>query len=97
MMLRVRERGDEVHVDIDRLAGRQQRVLLALSECQRQAAGLSMSCAASAVTVRAGTDAMHIRLKGHDGLRFEATVIYRCLRDALVGAERSDPAGRPST
>ncbi len=37
---------------------------------------------------------MRIRLKGRDGLRFEASAIYECLREALIG--RSTAAGAPT-
>lgn len=83
MKLRVRERGDEVHVDVDGVAGRQQSVLRALTECQRLA-GNATASAMSDVSIRAGADRMRIRLKGRDGLRFEAQAIYQCLREALV-------------
>jgi hypothetical protein len=35
---------------------------------------------------------MHIRLKGRDGLRYEAMTIYRCLRQALI-EHPADPPG----
>ncbi len=92
MMLRVREQGGEVHIDVDGVAGRQQRVLQALTECQRRAyGGREMPSVLTGVSVRAGANRMRIRLTGSDGLRFEATVIYQCLRDALL--ERGVPAG----
>ena len=85
MMLRVRERGDEVQVDVDGVAGHQQRVLLALSECQRRAClGLEPPTWPEEVSIRSGSDRMRIRLKGRDGHRFEAAAIYACLRAALV-------------
>jgi len=92
MKLRVRERGDEVHVDVDGVAGRQQRVLLALTECQRLA-GHPLPSGLSDVSIRAGADTMRIRLKGRDGLRFEAAAIYQCLREALIDRRSAqDPA-----
>jgi hypothetical protein len=89
MRLRVREQGDEVHVDVDGVAGRQLRVLQALSECRRRA-GHSPASALSDVHIRSGASRMHIRVKGHDELRLEAATIYRCLREALVDG---GPAG----
>ena len=83
MRLRVREQGDEVHVDVDGVAGRQQCVLLALSECQRLAAGPGASDL-SDVRIRAGASRMRIRMKARGGLRLEASAIYQCLRDALI-------------
>jgi hypothetical protein len=96
MRLRVRELGDEVHVEVDGVAGRQQRVLAALNECQRLAGGAQASPAALGdVAIRAGADRMRIRLKGREGLSFEAATIYRCLRQALV--ERSAAAESGAT
>lgn len=92
MLMRVRERGDEVHIELTGVAGRQQRVLKALSECRRDAGAADQSLDRADVSVRAGANDMRIRLKGRDGLRFEASTIYRCLRRALI--ERpADPPG----
>jgi len=97
MLLRVRERGDEVHVEVDGVAGRQQRVLLALAECQRLASATSpLPSNLSDVSIRAGADRMRIRLKGRAGLHFEAEAIYRCLREALVGRGAAVDAARPA-
>ena len=85
MLLRVHEWGGEVLVELDGVAGRQQRVLHALAECQRRAsAEVLLPSTPSDVSIRAGSDRMRIRLKGRDGLRFEAEAIYQCLREALV-------------
>jgi len=82
MLMRVSERGDEVHVELTGVAGRQQRVLQALNECQSFAAN-PVSRATGRVTVRARAGDMRIRLKGENGVRFEALAIYGCLRRAL--------------
>jgi hypothetical protein len=87
MQMRVREQGDEVHIELTGVAGRQQRVLQALNECQRSACGCSddqTPFTRAEINVRAGANDMRIRLKGKDGLRFEAAAIYRCLRHALI-------------
>jgi hypothetical protein len=92
MLMRVRERGDEVHIELTGVAGRQQRVLKALTECRRYAGGADEPLDRADVSVRAGSNDMHIRLKGRNGVRFEAMTIYRCLRQALI--ERpADPPG----
>jgi len=39
MQMRVREQGDEVHIELTGVGGRQERVLQALNECQRTACG----------------------------------------------------------
>lgn len=92
MLMRVRERGDEVHIELTGVAGRQQCVLEALSECRRDAGGADQPLDRADVSVRAGANDMRIRLKGRNGFRFEASAIYRCLRRALI--ERpADPPG----
>lgn len=92
MLMRVREQGDEVHIELTGVAGRQQRVLKALTECRRDAGGADRPLDPAEVLVRAGANDMHIRLKGRNGFRFEATTIYRCLRRALI-EHPADPAG----
>lgn len=97
MRMRVRSQGDEVFIEFMGIAGRQQQILQALSECQLAArTGEAEGAApqASDVAVRAGTNNMRIRLKGRVGLRFEATLIYRYLRHALIErpASRSNNA-----
>jgi len=86
MLMRVREQGEEVLIELSGIAGRQQRVLQALNECQRSACGCSddQGITRAEINVRASANDMRIRLKGKDGLRFEATAIYRCLRHALI-------------
>lgn len=93
MLMRVRERGDEVHIELSGVAGRQQRVLEALTECQRGACsgGHEQPLNRADVSVRAGANDMHIRLKGREGLRFEALTIYRCLRQALIERPADPP------
>ena len=87
MQMRVREQGEEVLIELTGVAGRQQRVLQALNECQRAACGCTdedQGITRAEINVRAGANDMRIRLKGKNGLRFEAEAIYRCLRHALI-------------
>jgi hypothetical protein len=86
MRLQVREQGDEVHIQVNGVAGRHQRVLQALTDCSRGLCGLDgqPGLQPEDVSVRAGTDEIRIRLKGRGGLRFEPLAIYRCLRHALI-------------
>jgi hypothetical protein len=93
MQLRVRNQGDEVHVDVDGVAGRQQRVLQALNECQRLASCSPLTSALGDLSIRAGADRMRIRIRARDGLCLEASAIYRCLRDALIDRRGTDGAG----
>jgi hypothetical protein len=94
MQMRVREQGDEVHIELTGVGGRQERVLQALNECQRSACGCADEPAIgrAEINVRAGANDMRIRLKGTNGLRFEAEAIYRCLRHALIEQPKSSPA-----
>jgi hypothetical protein len=95
MMMRVRELGNEIHVELTGVAGRQQNVLRAINHCQKTACGeTSDDSAQVAVSVRAGANAMHICLKGRDGRRFDAEAVYRCLRAALL--ERPPTIGVPA-
>lgn len=84
MLMRVREQGDEIHIELTGVAGRQQAVLRTLTECRRAAGGPEFDDRPVAeVSVRAGANDMRIRLRGGDGLRFEARSIYQALRRAL--------------
>ncbi|MCS7100411.1 MAG: hypothetical protein NZL99_01800 [Burkholderiaceae bacterium] len=97
MLMRVREHGDEVLIELTGVAGRQQQVLLALNECQRAACAGdgAPSLAGADIQVRASASDMRIRLRGRAGQRFEAAAIYRCLRYALF--ERQADARRASS
>ena|SRR5215467_12772696 len=94
MQMRVREQGDEVHIELTGVGGRQERVLQALNECQRSACGCTdePGMQRAEINVRAGANDMRIRLKGKNGLRFEAEAIYRCLRHALIERPKTSPA-----
>lgn len=96
MRLRVRERGEEVHVDVDGVAGRQQRVLQALNECQHLASCNPLTSTLGDLSIRAGADRMRIRIKARDGLHLEAASIYRCLRNALIDRSGTGCAGIPA-
>lgn len=91
MQMRVREQGDEVHIELLGVAGRQQRVLQALSDCQRNsgASATDQALAPADIRLRVGANGMRILLKGREGRRFEAVTIYRCLRQALIEQPRS--------
>lgn len=96
MRMLVRAQGDEVHIELNGVAGRQQRVLQALSACQNELQesevqedqGSVASAAATSnpdeVRVRASANMMRIRLCGHNGRRYDANTVYRRLRHLLV-------------
>ncbi len=92
MKLRVREEGDDIHIDVEGVAGRQQRVLQALTECQRRMHGTGQaSTVLAGIRIRAGANTLRIRIAGRNGVRFEAAAIYQCLRKALL--DRALPEG----
>lgn len=93
MRMLVRAQGDEVHIELNGVAGRQQRVLQALSACQnelqesevQEVQGLLASVSnPDEVRVRAGANMMRIRLCGHNGRHYDAHTVYRRLRQWLV-------------
>jgi hypothetical protein len=104
MKMQVSEQGDEVFIELLGVAGRHQRILQALMGGPIAQSAGAPSLTAADVSVRAGADEMHIRLKGRAGHYFEALSVYRHLRHALVecngdGACDADCAssGRPDS
>lgn len=92
MRMRVRSQGDEVHIELNGVAGRQQRVLQALNACQSEVEighvqedqSSLESTSTAEVRVRAGANMMRIRLCSHNGRRYDAHTVYRRLRHLLV-------------
>jgi hypothetical protein len=89
MRMQVTEKGDEVCIELLGVAGRHQRILQALMENPLglgpvRGEGCMPALEAADVNVRAGTDAMHIRLKGRSAHSLEALSIYRYLRHVLI-------------
>ena len=81
MQMRVRERNNEVQIELTRLGGRQQTVLEVLGR-EDAAAAVDRSKLES-MSVRARADAMDVRLRAKAGERLDPSVIYSCLRRAL--------------
>ena len=98
MLMRVRENGDRILIELTGIAGRQQSVLSALSAC-RQGTAEDVGMATAEVLVRANANDMRISLRARPGLRVEPSLIYRCLREALfaghAGAEPTVRAVEP--
>jgi len=86
MRMRVSEHGDEVLIELLGVAGRHQQILQALTggPIALGASPTQPRFTATDVSVRAGTDEMHIRLKSHAGLHFEALSVYHYLRHMLI-------------
>lgn len=90
MLMRVRESGDRILIELTGVAGRHQSVLQALSAC-REGSTRDEAMAAAEVSVRAGANDMRICLQSRHGQKVEPSVIYRCLREALF-SHRAAPA-----
>ena len=92
MRMQVRASGDEVHIELTGVAGRQQRVLHALATMntfpptdQDQAHTTEGAAIDPAdVSVRAGSNDMRICLRGREGRRHDPQAVYRGLRRALI-------------
>ncbi len=84
MKMQVSEQGDEVFIDLLGVAGRHLRILQALMHGPIALSAGEPAFSAADVSVRAGADEMHIRLKGRAGHHIEALSVYHHLRHALV-------------
>ena len=87
MRMQVSEQGDEVFIELTGVAGRHQRILQVLTDGHIAAGAdgnATTALSATDVSVRAGADEMHIRLKGRAGHHFEALSIYHYLRHVLI-------------
>jgi len=92
--MQVSEHGDEVFIELFGVAGRHQRILQALTDghIALGAPRTDPSLAAADVSVRAGADEMHIRLKSRAGHHFEALSVYHYLRHVLIERNMGVPA-----
>ena len=84
MRMQVHASGDEVHIELTGVAGRQQRVLQALTALNPYQLEDATTLDPADVSVRAGSNDMHIRLRGREGRRHDARAVYRGLRRALI-------------
>jgi len=104
MRMQVSELGDEVLIELSGVAGRHQRILQVLTDghIAHGAEPGATELRATDVSVRAGADEMHIRLKGRAGHHFEALSIYHYLRHVLIecdgaaGGSGGAPASNPA-
>lgn len=93
MLMRVRENGDRILIELTGIAGRQQSVLRALSAC-REASADADGMAGAEVLVRSSTNDMRISVRAKPGLRVEPMQIYRCLREALFAGRSAETSQR---
>ena len=96
MQMRVRERNNEVEIQLSRLAGRQGAVLEVLSGSTAASEPTFEREKMELLSVRARADAMHVRLRARSGEHFDVTQLYRCLRRALVERQRTLGAVLPA-
>lgn len=82
MLMRVRECGDRILVELDGVDGRQQAVLRAL-DAYRRGGHSDEALAVADVTVRTCSKAMRISLRARQGQPVTADTVYRCLREGL--------------
>ncbi len=89
MLMRVRERNNEVEIQFNGLGRRHHVVLGALSGTQPIDGEQPFDRAKlESLSVRARADTMHIRLRAKHGESFDVTQLYRSLRRALVEGDR---------
>lgn len=89
MLMRVRERNNEVEIQFSGLGGRQHAVLAAFSGSADGDERLFDRAKLESLKVRARADAMNIRLRAKSGETFDVSHLYRSLRRALVEGERT--------
>lgn len=89
MLMRVRERNNEVEIQFNGLGRRHHVVLAALSGTHPvDGEQLFDRAKLESLSVRARADAMNIRLRAKHGESFDVTQLYRSLRRALVEGDR---------
>lgn len=94
MRINVHEYGDEIHIALDGIAGRQQRVLQVISQLRRNDDINNADATGKRfIFIRAGSKNMVIKLRNHDEQRYDANAIYRDLRHALLQHPRLNCSG----
>jgi hypothetical protein len=88
MLMRVRERNNEVEIQLSGLGGRQHAVMVALSGSGTNDEMVDRS-KLETLSVRSRADAMNVRLRAKTGEKLDVTHLYRCLRRVLVETGRS--------
>jgi hypothetical protein len=87
MLMRVQQRGEEVHIELIGVTGRHERILQAVSACRQGAIGPTSSEAPwREISVRAQSDSIRICMRPRAGRRFEPAAVYQSLRHALFAA-----------
>jgi len=90
MLMRVRERDNEVEIQFTGLGGRQHAVLVALSGTGGDSTPPVFDRSKlESLSVRARADGMNVRLRAKSGESFDVSQLYRGLRRALVESGRT--------
>jgi hypothetical protein len=90
MFMRVRQRGDEIHIELTGVAGRHAHILQAVSACRESTHGpFDADAPWHEISVRSQSDAMRICMRPRDGRCYEPATVYESLRQALFSAPRS--------
>jgi hypothetical protein len=89
MLMRVRERNNEVEIELSRLGGRQHVVLATLSGQGLHGERPFDRAKLASMSVRARADAMNVRLRPKHGESLDVTQLYRSLRRALFEHARA--------
>jgi hypothetical protein len=83
MFMRVRERGDEIQIELTGVAGRHEQILRAVFACRQSAVQPGATHLLPQVSVKARSNAMRISLRAAHGGQMEPDTVYRSLRQAL--------------
>ena len=86
MKMQIREDGSDILIELQGLAGQQQRILRALLESEANFAH-GLPIAPSRVYVRAGADRMQVRIRSEAGETLDTVALYRQLKAVLYGTE----------
>lgn len=91
MRICVHEIENEVHIALYGVTGRQQHVLQVIRRLSRTDSVHTELPDRRFVCLRADSKDMHIKLRNHNGQRYDANAIYRELRHVLL--QRHSPNG----
>lgn len=89
MLMRVRERNNEVEIELSRLGGRHHVVLATLSGQGLEGEQALDRAKLESLCVRARADAMNVRLRAKHGESLDVSQLYRSLRRALLETARA--------
>jgi hypothetical protein len=90
MLMRVQQRGEEIHIELTGVAGRHAYILQAVSACRESTHGPATADAPwHDISVRSQSAAMRICTRTRDGRRYEPATVYESLRQTRFATPRS--------